>query len=63
MRPVTFEIYRTLTLYGKRWFWRLRGANHRIIAVGGEGFANRTDVLSIIHTMMDGMKSAELVEL
>jgi uncharacterized protein YegP (UPF0339 family) len=60
---VIFEIYQRLTIYGRRWFWRLKGANHRIIAVGGEGFANRADILSIIHTMVDSMKNAELVEL
>lgn len=37
-----FEIYRRLTLVGKRWFWRLKAENHEIIA-SGEGYRNLAD--------------------
>jgi uncharacterized protein len=37
-----FELYRTLTLRGRRWRWRLRAANHEIIAAG-EDYHNRSD--------------------
>lgn len=43
-----FTIYRRWTIAGRRWFWRLQAKNNRIIAVGGEGFHNRTDVEAII---------------
>lgn len=45
---MTFEIYSRFTWRGKRWFWRLRAKNHRIVAVGGEDFHNRRDVERII---------------
>lgn len=45
---MTFQIFRRRTIRGRRWFWRLKAANHKIVAVGGEGFANRRDVVDII---------------
>lgn len=42
-----FEIYRRWTIGGRRWFWRLKAANNRTIAVGGEGFHNLADVEAI----------------
>ena len=41
------EVYQRLTLRGKRWFWRVKAANNRIIAIGGEGFHNMADAAHI----------------
>ncbi len=37
-----FEVYR-----GKdgMWYWRLKSVNGQIVAVGGEGYVNKTDCL------------------
>lgn len=32
-----------------QWRWRLLSANHRIIAVSGEGYFNRTDAIAAIN--------------
>ncbi len=31
----------------KQWYWRLKGGNHAIIAIGGEGFNNMGDAAHI----------------
>lgn len=39
-----FEIYHRLTMRGFRFFWRLRAANHEIIAQGHtRGYSRRID--------------------
>lgn len=45
---MTFQIFRRLGLFGRRWYWRLRAGNGEIIAVGGEGFHNLVDVKNIV---------------
>lgn len=49
---MTFEIYRAWTLSGRRWFWRLRATNGKIVAIGGEGFHNHGDVEAIINRIV-----------
>lgn len=43
----TVEIYeaRRGIALRKQWRWRIRAANGRIVANGGEGYNNRTDLL------------------
>jgi uncharacterized protein YegP (UPF0339 family) len=60
---MTFEIYHRLTMCGWRFFWRLRAANHRIIAVGGEGFHNKGDVYAIIQKMVNELDAAQIEEI
>jgi uncharacterized protein YegP (UPF0339 family) len=43
-----FELKRCLTLRGTRWRWRLRAANHRIIATSGEDYHNKGDAIDAI---------------
>lgn len=57
---MTFEIYRRITLRGRQWFWRLKSRNHRVIAVGGEGFNNLSDVKQIINRMINDVGVAEV---
>jgi uncharacterized protein YegP (UPF0339 family) len=57
---MTFEIFRRWSFTGYRWFWRLRAKNHRIIAVGGEGFHNKGDVQKIIDRMVNELSAAEI---
>ena len=40
-----YETYRDAAT---EWRWRLRAANHQIIAVSGEGYKNRRDCLHAI---------------
>jgi hypothetical protein len=41
------ELFHRLTIRGRRWFWRVRAANSRIVAIGGEGYVNYMDALEI----------------
>lgn len=43
-----FQVYSRLTLFGRRWYWRLRAANHEIIAQG-EGYVNRLDCVKAVN--------------
>jgi uncharacterized protein YegP (UPF0339 family) len=45
---MTFEFYRRVTIRGRRWFWRARARNGRIIAIGGEGYVNLRDAQSTV---------------
>lgn len=48
-----FEIFARLTLRGRRWFWRLRAANGRIVASGeSSGFHNRTGAYHGVELVM-----------
>lgn len=47
-----FQLYRRLTLRGYRWYWRLRAANHEIIAQS-EGYARKADALVSIELVRD----------
>jgi hypothetical protein len=40
-----FQIYKDTAGY---WRWRLKAANHQIIATPGEGYTNKADCLSAI---------------
>lgn len=55
---MTFEFYRTLTIRGRRWFWRARARNGRIIAVGGEGYANLKDAQATVFLIQREAASA-----
>lgn len=43
-----FEIYKDEL---GEWRWRLKAANHQIIAVSGEGYINRKDAVDIVQTI------------
>lgn len=55
-----FEIYRRVGLRGVRWYWRLRAANHEIIA-SGEGYKHRDDCEDAI-SLVQSSGNAPLVE-
>lgn len=40
-----YEVYRDV---GSEWRWRLRAANHEIIAVSSEGYSNKSGCLHAI---------------
>lgn len=60
---MTFEIFSRMTWRGKQFFWRLKARNHRIIAVGGEGFHNKRDVERIIDKMVNELSGAQVKEI
>lgn len=48
-----FEIYSVKKpLLRRKWYWRLRAANHRIIA-HGEGYNNREDCFRAVALVQD----------
>ncbi len=57
------EIYRRLTLRGKRWFFRVRARNGEIIAVS-EGYHNLADVHETVGVIMlqSGFAKVEVME-
>lgn len=45
-----FEIYRRLTVRGWKFFWRLRAANHEIVAHGStRGYSRRIDAIDVVN--------------
>jgi len=55
-----FELYRQLTLGGKKWAWRLRADNGEIIA-SGESYSRRIDAERSIE-LVQASGIAEVVE-
>lgn len=43
------HVYRGFSVRGRRWYWRRRSANGRVIAIGGEGYHNLSDCLNMAH--------------
>lgn len=42
-----FKLFRRLTLFGPRWYFHIKAANHRIIAPS-EGYRNKADAEATI---------------
>lgn len=59
-----YELYRHKTgAFINQWGWRLRAANGRIIAVGGESYHNRVDCIDTVNSVMDTDRNTRFVEL
>ncbi|MEO5605589.1 MAG: DUF1508 domain-containing protein [Novosphingobium sp.] len=56
-----FELYRSLTLLGRQWRWRLRAGNGEIIA-SGEGYHNRADAEHAIGLVQHSASAPVCVE-
>lgn len=56
-----YEIYRGLALFGGKWRWRLVSSNGRKIAVSGEGYHNRDDMLEALD-LVRGSAQFQIVE-
>lgn len=52
-----FELYKS----GIYWYWRLRAANHEIIAQG-EGYHNKKDAEYVVNLVMNTNHSTPFVE-
>lgn len=59
LRPSRFELYKRK----RRWWWRFRAGNNRVVADGCEGYANRTDALQAIYLLCEQGPSAAVEEL
>ena len=55
-----FEIFKR-GIFKKQWYWRLVANNGRSIAVGGEGYYNRGDLLAAIN-LVKGTSNAPVHE-
>jgi len=42
--------------------WRLRATNGQVIAVSGEGYKNKTDMVEMINKIQDKSQYAKIVE-
>lgn len=51
--------------YGRRcdrlWYWRVKAGNREIVAQG-EGYKRKQSVLKVADVLIDGMATAELIE-
>lgn len=52
MDDYAIEIFRRITLRGRRWFIRIRAKNGRII-MSSEGHQNREDVVKLVEPLHD----------
>lgn len=43
-----FQIYPSIRGLTRQWAWRLRAANHQIIATSGESYYNKNDCLHAV---------------
>lgn len=50
----TFEIYKSVGIFRDKWRWRLRAANHEIVAQG-EAYKEKRDCVDIVNKMRDNM--------
>lgn len=46
-----FELYQSEK--NDQWYWRLKSANHQIVATGGEGYHNQKDAKHGISLVMN----------
>jgi uncharacterized protein YegP (UPF0339 family) len=56
---LTFQIYRSLTLAGRRWFWRAVARNGEIVA-SGEGYRHKADVLNVVELIVGNAQDAPI---
>jgi uncharacterized protein YegP (UPF0339 family) len=55
------ELFRRITIAGRRWYFRVRARNGKII-VQSEGYRNRTDAVQTINLLKAGLPMARLFE-
>lgn len=64
-RLPAFEVYSTLvgtlTKPRREWRWRLRAANGRVVANGGESFTRKSHATGYIDLLWDALKKARVV--
>lgn len=54
-------VFRRLTLFGHRWYWRCQNTgNNRVMATGAEGYINRADILKAVYAVRAGLGLAEI---
>lgn len=44
-----FQIYPSIRGLSRQWAWRLRSANHYIIATSGESYHNKSDCMHAVN--------------
>lgn len=57
-----FEVYRARRglLLRPQWRWRLKAANGRIVATGGESYNNRGDCMGMVRRIRDEAAEATI---
>lgn len=49
-----FQVYSRRTLFGRRWYWRLRARNNEVIAQGEtNGYHNRGDCVHAVERIRE----------
>ncbi|MGB2832944.1 MAG: DUF1508 domain-containing protein [Methylotenera sp.] len=56
-----FQIYQSGGLLGQQWRWRLKAANHKIIADSGEAYFNEVDCIHGIQLVMGSNHSTPVI--
>lgn len=58
-----YELYQhKMGTFINQWGWRLKSANGRIIAIGGESYHNRQDCIDAVHLVMNTNHTTRFVE-
>jgi len=56
-----FEVYQSKK--NKKWYWRLKARNGRIIGDGGQGYASQQIVLNQVDKIREGAAPADVIVL
>lgn len=59
MAVMRFEVFERRTLFGRRWFWRLRAKNGEIISQS-EAYNSRAAAAKTINTVIEQAGGAEI---
>lgn len=60
MRSLRIEIFSRRSLFGKRWFFRVRAKNGEVIAQS-EGYQNRFDCRGTAFNLRDNLIAADII--
>lgn len=55
------ELFRRLTLFGWKWYFRVRASNLEVVAQS-EAYSRKIDAKSTAQTLIDYLKYAEIVD-
>lgn len=60
-KPLRFQRFRRITIFGWRYFWRCISGNNEIIIPGGEGYINKGDVSDTIDRLIEKIQAGEYI--
>jgi hypothetical protein len=60
-KPIRFQRFRRLTLFGWRHFWRCIAGNNKIVIPGGDPYHNKDDMDDTINMLIEKIKNNDYV--